>query len=413
MTTTDTSQTASPAPLAPSRQPMRYRWLMVLMGLAVVVAILLVYAQNTVYQPTTPFVGGSGDHVHAFALDPRAPKHLYVGTHYGFFRTNDGGAHWARLNDQGGIPGTLVATSVSLSPIDGQTVYTTGYLLGDGNAAGVFVTRDDGAHWAALPNGGARQLPDPRILFVAAGWSQPDEAYAYSIDTGLYRTADAGAHWDHVAPPFAGQVTAFVPYLDCGGQAGATDCPERVLIGTTQGLLRGDLGGATPTFAPVAGITGYCYALAVARDATPTPTLTVSTAQGLFQARGGTAPFTALSSVADGAPIFTSLVAFNGSVTLFGVTRDNAVQRSADGGKTWQPVGTRQFTRNISQLQSGLRAATGSNTPQWAGGQNIFATLLQAPATAGSQQIFVAISFPVQLFQGTMAGSGWQDLSKV
>ncbi|HKD74605.1 MAG TPA: hypothetical protein VKB76_03890, partial [Ktedonobacterales bacterium] len=163
------ASTPSPSTPAPARKPMGYRWLWVLVGLAVVVSILLVYAENRVYEPATPFLGGIGDHVHAFALDPQHDNHIYVGTHYGFFRTTDGGANWARLNGQGGISAALVATSLSISPIDSKTVYVTGYELGSGTASGVFVTHDDGAHWSSLPtggtgpSGGTGHLPDPRL----------------------------------------------------------------------------------------------------------------------------------------------------------------------------------------------------------------------------------------------------------
>src|SRR5271165_5805241 len=233
-----------------TRKPMNYRWLIVLIALGIVVSIVLVYAQNQVYEPATPFLGGTGDHVHAFALDPSQPDHLYVGTHYGFFRSTDMGRQWTRLNGAGGIPDTLVATSVSISALDGHTVYATGYHLGSGDAAGIFVTRDDGAQWHLMPTGGADHLPDPRVLFVAAGWSAATEAYTYSLDTGLYRTTDAGVHWKHIAAPFAGQVTAFIPYLACGGQAVTSTCPEQFLVGTTQGLFSAT-NAPTLTFAPV------------------------------------------------------------------------------------------------------------------------------------------------------------------
>ncbi len=398
--------------------PMRYRWLLILIGLAIVVSILLVYAQNTVYQPSNPFAGGSGDHVHAFALDPQQPNHLYVGTHFGFFVSDDGGATWRRLNGQGGIAATLVATSVSISPLAGATVYATGYNLGDGSAAGVYVTLDNGLHWNHLPTGGAGQIPDPRLLFVAAGWQTAGEAYAYSIDTGLYRTLDHGTHWTNIAPPFPGQVTAFLPYLACGNQppSGQTDCPENFLIGTTQGLWHGTDVGTRLVLTADPLVTNYVYAVTVTH--TSNPKIYVSTALGLFASdtgptgSPGSSTLHAISNVAEGALTFTSLAALNtpGGQVVYGVTRDNAVRISLDGGVHWQVTGAGQLNRDVSQLQAGLRSATGNNTPQWAGGQNIFLTLLQVPATA-SDHVYVAISFPVQIFNGSQSGATWHDLS--
>ena len=398
------------------RKPMSYRWLLVLGGLAIIVSILLVYAENRVYQPNTPFSGGISDHVHAFALDPFHQEHFYLGTHYGFFRTTDGGATWTRLNGIGGIAQTLVATSVSVSPFDGNTVYVTGYELASGNAAGVYVTHDDGAHWTNLPTGGAGNLPDPRLLFVAAGWGGAGEGYAYSINAGLFRTRDGGKHWQSVAAPFAGQVTSFVPALACADPAQATtavgsSCPERFLVGTTQGFFIGQNTAATAiTFTAVPQVTGYIYAVVAHRGTQPV--VYVSNQQGIFQAANPDGTFNQISSVANGAPTLTSLAVSGGDSTLlFGVTPQNIVQSSHNSGQTWSPVGSSLLSRGLSQLSSGLRSATGSNTPQWAGGQNQFLTVIQAPAD-NSTEVYAAISFPTKLFLSGDGGTNWNDLSQ-
>ncbi len=414
---TPRASTTPPPPEAGSaapRKPMSYRWLLVLVILAVVVSALLVFAENRVYQPATPFTSGAGDHVHAFALDPMQPRHYYLGSHYGFFRTNDGGSNWARLNDAPGIAKTLVATSITLSPLDGRTAYVSGYRLDVGDPVGIYATTDDGAHWHQVPTGTkAGQLPDPRLLFVAAGWAQPGEVYAYTISLGLFRSLDRGAHWALVAPPFAGQVTAFVPMLAC--DAGTTPaisgptCPERIFVGTTQGLAVADAPANGPlTFASASGVGGYIYAIAAHRGASPT--VTVSTDQGLYQAASPAAALAPLATIAQGAPTFSGLVASGADPrTLYGVTTQDAVLHSADGGRTWAQVGKSLQTRGLTQLQSGLRQATGANTPQWAGGQNVFLTLLQAPAT-GTGEVIAALSFPVQLSATTDAGKTWRGI---
>jgi hypothetical protein len=394
---------------------MNYRWLLVIVGLAIVVSILLVYAENRVYQPSTPFTGGTGDHVHAFVIDPFNARHIYLGTHYGFFRSNDGGSSWTRLSGAGGIPQTLIVTSLSLSPIDSGTVYATGYDLDSGNALGFFRTTDDGARWQNLPTGGTGELPNPRVLFVAAGWALPGEAYAYSIDDGLYRSTDGGAHWEQVAQPFAGQVTAFVPVLDCSGVSGqtamtGTACPERLLVGTTQGLY---IGTAASTgaiaFTAVPAVSSYVYSVAVHRG--PAPAISASTTQGVFRASSPEAAFTQIDSVASGAPTLTSLAASGpDAAMLFGVTTQNVVVTSKDSGASWQAAGASLLTRDVSQLTSGLRQATGSNTPQWAGGQNIFLTVIQTPVGSAAG-VYAAISFPVQLFYSADAGQNWSDLN--
>lgn len=402
-------------PISTARKPVNYRWLVVVIALAVAVSVLLVFAENRVYQPATPFAGGTGDHVHAFALDPLHANHVYAGTHYGFFRSTDGGGSWTRLNGNSGLATTIVATAITISPLDSRTVYVAGYRLDNGNAVGLAVTHDDGAHWRTLPTGGAGQLPDPRVLFVTAGWAQPGEAYAYSIEAGLFRTLDAGTHWVLIASPFAGQVTAFVPVLDCSdiGKSAVvgTDCPERLLVGTTQGLLVGmDATAAQASFAPVTGVSAYVYSVTAHRGVHAT--VYASTQQGVFAASSPTAPMQPVTSVAGGSATFTSLAVSGGDAALvYGVTAQNIVETSRDGGHSWQATGSSLLTRGLSQLNSGLRTATGSNTPQWAGGQNVFLTLLQTPVDATSR-VYAAISFPVQVFTSANGGDSWNDLSQ-
>jgi hypothetical protein len=399
----------------PARKKVSYRWVLVLLGLAIGVSILLVYAENRVYFPSDPYSGGSADHVHAFALDPQQPQHLYIGTHYGFFRSRDGGQSWTRLNGQNGMSATIVATSVSISPVAGHTVYVSGYLLDSGNPTGLAVTLDDGAHWHLLPTGGANHLPDPRILFVVAGWAQPGEVFAYSLDSGLFRSTDGGQTWHNVAQPFMAQVTSFVPVLDCGASAApaitGTACPERLIVGTTQGLFTApDATAPSISFTAMPGMSSYVYAVALHRAA-PWQAY-ISTQQGVFRAAAPLGPYTETSSTANGAPTLTGLTVPGGDPTaLFGVTNVNQVVISHDGGATWQAQGNEQLTRGVSQLQSGLRSATGNNSPQWAGGQNIFLTLLQAPVS-NDASVFAAISFPVQIFRTNDQGHIWQDLSQ-
>lgn len=409
---------AAPIPKKPDAATLRkslknYRWVLVLLGLGILVSALLVFAENRVYEPATPFVGGTGDHVHAFALDPFHANHFYVGSHYGFFRTDDGGATWDRLNNASGMKQTLVATSISVSPIESNVAYVAGYLFDTGNAAGIFVTSDDGKHWQSLPTGGTGQLPDPRLLFVTAGWAHSGEAYAYSVDTGLYQTLDGGTHWRVVAPTFAGQVTTFIPVLDCGNatpQITGTACPERFMVGTTQGLFTGMTNAdGTITFTASPLVPGYIYAVSPHRGTNPA--VYVSAQSGVYRADSPGANFAQITDTSSGGATYTSLVVGGtNDQTLLGVTAQNAIQRSRDGGHTWDVGGSASLARGLSQLQSGLRNATGSNTPQWAGGQNVFLTLLQAPI--GDANAYAAVSFPVQLFRTSTGGDQWSDLSK-
>jgi|GEM_PF-3009563 photosystem II stability/assembly factor-like uncharacterized protein len=405
-------------PGRPDKEPQRgrYRWLLILIALAIALSILLVYAENYFYNPATPFRGGIGDHIHAMVLDLKHPNILFVGTHYGIFRTDDAGATWTSLtNGHHGLSSVLIATSITVSPVNDANVYLTGYMRDSGNAAGLLVSHDDGNTWQTLPTGGPGQLPNPRILTVQAGWAAPGECFAYLVGYGLYRTEDSGAHWQQVSGELPDQVTGIYP-VTAHGQTGQ----EVIYAATAQGIYATPLtqpANSAPhlTFQPVPGVTGYVFTMAVSR-ASP-PVIYAGTDQGLYRAVGVDRSFTTVSSVAtNAAPVATSLAVANSQPDLlYGVTSQNVVIRSTDGGITWQESGGGLLTRNLSALQAGLRQATGNTTPVWAGGalvtQNKFLTLLQINPNTPND-VYAGVSFPVQLFHTTDGGQTWIDLSK-
>jgi photosystem II stability/assembly factor-like uncharacterized protein len=394
----------------------RYRWLLVLLALAVALSVLLVYAENYFYNPATPFRGGIGDHVHAMTLDLQHPNILFVGTHYGTFRSDDSGATWTALDNQShGLSDVLIATSITVSPVYDINVYLTGYMRDSGNAAGMLVSHDGGDTWQTLPTGGPGQLPNPRILTVQAGWAAPGECFAYLVGYGLYRTEDGGAQWQQVSGELPAQVTGIYP-VAAHGQTGT----EMLYVATAQGVYATPLSqpaNSAPqlTFQPVPGATGYVFTLAVSRETTPV--LYAGTDQGLYRAVGIGHAFQTVGSAAAGSvPALTNLVVANTAPNLlYGVTAQNAVIRSTNGGVTWQASGGDLLTRNLSALQAGLRQATGNTTPAWAGGalvtQNKFLTLLQINPNTPNE-VYAGISFPVQLFHSTDGGQNWADLSK-
>jgi len=405
----------------------RYRWLLILAALAIVLSILLVYAENYFYNPATPFRGGIGDHIHSMVLDLKRPNILFIGTHYGTFRSDDSGASWTSLgNASHGLSSVLIATSITISPVDDENVYLTGYMRDSGNASGVLVSHDGGNTWQTLPTSGPGQLPNPRVMMVQAGWEGAGECFAYLVGYGLYRSEDGGAQWQQVSGDLPYQVTGIYPVTErlpqqlSTAHASGTASTEVLYVGTAQGVyatLLTEPANRAPqlTFQPVPGVNGYVFALAVSREATPV--LYASTDQGLYRAVGIGHAFSTVASVAAGAvPVETSLAVANSQPNLlYGVTSQNVVIRSTDGGITWQETGQGLLTRNLSALQSGLRQATGSNTPAWAGGalatQNKFLTLLQINPNAPNE-VYAGISFPVQLFRTTDRGQNWTDLSQ-
>lgn len=78
---------------------------------------------------------------------------LYLGTESaGLFRSDDGGATWAALTDQMGLPMPTASVTALAAAEDGTVYAAIGYWLGTSDARltpwGVYATADGGATWA-------------------------------------------------------------------------------------------------------------------------------------------------------------------------------------------------------------------------------------------------------------------------
>lgn len=125
-------------------------------------------------------------------LDPNRTGHLYTATHDGVFRTINGQDLWVRV-------ALHSPTWISISPVDGDLVWTSG--LGSGYP--VRFTTDDGSNWYfAQPYGFAvgnetKILPhpiDPATAFVTFA--------GYSGVAHVARTTDFGQSWENVSGDF-------------------------------------------------------------------------------------------------------------------------------------------------------------------------------------------------------------------
>jgi photosystem II stability/assembly factor-like uncharacterized protein len=121
----------------------------------------------------------------------------------GVVMSEDGGLTWRISND--GMPETA-ATHILLdesSPVNARVLYVAGF------GRGVFRSMDGGKRWT-LQNDGLPQKepfawrlaqgPD-RSIYVVLARRSADGSFGNDGDGGLYRSADAAAHWSRIALP--------------------------------------------------------------------------------------------------------------------------------------------------------------------------------------------------------------------
>ncbi len=145
-------------------------------------------------------------------VDPQNPNIVYVGAlghaygpndERGVFKSSDGGAHWAKVLDQGpdtGASDLSIATDAS-NVLFAGTWHTrrppwSTYGPIDGPGSGIYRSQDAGQSWSHLTDAG---LPDGQWGRVAVAVSANGKRVYALIDdaqkSGLYRSDDGGDTW--------------------------------------------------------------------------------------------------------------------------------------------------------------------------------------------------------------------------
>ncbi len=132
----------------------------------------------------------------AFAVHPREPDVLYVGTQDGPYRTTDGGDNWERLGfpDRG-----AVVWSLAFHPTRPKVMYA-------GLApVGIYRSEDGGDNWKRLAGAqspGHCEMGFPtRVTRIVADSARPDTVYAALEVSGVIRSDDGGETWKDLSTP--------------------------------------------------------------------------------------------------------------------------------------------------------------------------------------------------------------------
>lgn len=159
--------------------------------------------------------------IHRIVIDPNNPAIVYVGgmgdpftanPNRGLYKTDDGGQHWEKIlftNERSGV------ADMVMDPRNPKKLFvalyeherTPYYFTSGGEGSGLFVSEDAGKKWKKLGTDEGLPPGDLGRIGLAIAPSNPNRMYAKveAKKNAIYRSEDAGAHWELVNdnPKFA------------------------------------------------------------------------------------------------------------------------------------------------------------------------------------------------------------------
>ena len=147
------------------------------------------------------------------AVDPARPEVIYAamweafrtphslssgGPDSGLWKSEDGGRTWKDITRAAGLPGGLLGRiGVAVSPADARRVYAL--VEAAGEDGGLYVSEDGGASWKQVNK--ERRFRQRAFYYTHVYADPKDASVVYVLNTGLYRSADAGKTWKTIRVP--------------------------------------------------------------------------------------------------------------------------------------------------------------------------------------------------------------------
>ncbi len=225
---------------------------------------------GTTFKPV--FDKESAQSIGAVAIDPQAPKTIWVGTGEawtrnstsignGIYKSTDGGDSWTNM----GLANSERFAKIIVDPKNGSTVYACvpGKLWSDSEDRGVYKTTDGGKSWNKILKGpnlstGCSMISmspqDPKVLFAGMwdfrrkGWTfrSGGESPTAASGSGFFQSSDGGTTWNELDEKSAKGLPA-KPW----GRVAVTIAPSKpnvvyaLIESTRSALFRSEDGGKT------------------------------------------------------------------------------------------------------------------------------------------------------------------------
>lgn len=255
-------------------------------------------------------------HVHAMAYIPET-KTLLLGSHFGLFKSIDGGSHFAKFSPKGYWPSEDVM-ALAANPQNHLTIYAAGH------GVGVLKSTDGGDTWEKSDSG--IQGTDIHGLTITDG--APNYLYAFSVGYGIFRSQDEGKTWQR---------------MDDGPQNPSIRALMFMAVKTAMGnglLFAGTADGLYQSFSCFCGwtkssqdIPTTIYSLA-AQNSVPT-TVYAATKDGIWKSTDEGASWKIFDGVTRGRTFAAVVIDPSDAKHLFAATEDGVVFESLDAGSMW------------------------------------------------------------------------------
>ncbi len=276
--------------------------------------------EDTPLQPArVNFFGTAANHVHSLIA---LPNHVLVlATHYGLFRSADGGPHWTLVTadpNQGMMTNWLAA-----SPLDDQRLYVMTFpaVTNHRGVLGLYTSADQGRTWKMTMT--SAQLGNDNFI-VRPGNTSPDQVYV-SVNAlgahGLKVSNDAGQHF---AP------LGTLPFASIEGLLALPGAPGTLLVYGYEGIARStDSGMHWNVLAEMSQ-----HAIFGLTTGSPHRPIYATGDEGIYASQDGGKSFALVSSGTSYAALTASAV---DPQLLYGKT-SRTIFRSSDGGYTWKAL---------------------------------------------------------------------------
>jgi photosystem II stability/assembly factor-like uncharacterized protein len=343
--------------------------------LLTIISLLLVACggANTNSQPTVnPTIvqvngfGSAANHVHSLVV---LPQHVLVlATHYGLFRSQDGGTSWQEVAGGSNQPmAGLMTYSLTYSPLNSQRLYvlTQPAVIPHAGTVGLYTSADGGSTWKLSI--ASESITTSTIFVVAPGNDTSDEVYVYLSELGplgLKRSLDNGQHFTS---------TGTLPFGMIFGVLAIPGTPGHLLAYSSDGMAYSTDGGIH--WQVLKNITSSINDMTTAGPHSP---IYASGDAGIYSSNDGGKTFQLVYTQAS----FASLTASpTQPQVIYGKTGTN-VYRSDDGGHNW------------------------STLPHISGN---LAVLSADPANALS--VYLSLSYPTSLYRFSQDNKDWLSLT--